>query len=137
MKFNLAKLKADNIIIANTDDVFAGTELAEEGFTVEVKRLTRAEKIDVSSNALDENGNVSQGEYSKAMFVSSIVAVGGFTDENGEEITIEKHVRELIWEYSPDQLVDEIRKAIESYRLVDEKKSELLESDLVDTPNMQ
>lgn len=134
MIFNLAKLNSDNKFIQNTDEVFKDTPLAQEDFSIEVQRLSRSEKIDVSSKAMDADGKLSAGEYSKQLFINSIVAVDGMTDENGNEITIQDKVRELIWEYAPDVLVEAVKNQIESFNVIEEKKSEPLETDSENTP---
>jgi ribosomal protein L22 len=133
MKFNLARLNEDTKIVANTDEVFAGTELAEQAFTVTVQKLKRAEKIDTMSKAVKDDGTISNGLYSQALFVSSIQAVDGFVDENGANITLEDGVAEIIWEYAPDALVEEIKKVIQSFNAIDEAKKKEPEEDLVVT----
>ncbi len=134
MIFNLAKLNAENVVLSNEDEQFVGTELEMQSFMIVVKRLTRADKINVGADSADENGKISSGEYSKAMFVNSITEVDGFTDENQQPISIENSVRELIWEYSPDVMVEAIKKAIESFDIKDEKKSEEQEAPSLDIP---
>lgn len=135
MKFNLAKLKEnENVLITNTDEAFVGTELANEPFSIEIKRLSRAEKIDTMSNAVTSDGKISNGEYSKALFVASIASVENMVDEHGQELSIEDGIREIIWEYGSDVLVERIKAVIQSFNEIDEKKSELLEEDLNPTP---
>ena len=134
MIFNLAKLKEDSIFVTNTDSAFAGTTLADSPFSIEVKRLKREEKIDTMSKALDGEGNISNGVYSKTLFINSIASVDGMLDENGNPIGLEDGIREIIWEYGADILVDRVKKAIESFNAVEEKKSEVLEGDLEPTP---
>ena len=133
MKFNLARLNEDTKIVANTDEVFAGTELAEQAFTVTVQKLKRADKIDTMSKAVKDDGTISNGLYSQALFVSSIQAVDGFVDENGANITLEDGVANIIWEYADDALVEEIKKAIQSFNKQEEAKKKEPEEDLVVT----
>ena len=135
MIFNLAKLTSENVILTNEDDQFVGTDLELQPFIIEVKRLTRAETIDVASVAMNEDGTLSGGKYSEAIFVSSIVSVDGFTDENNNPIGMDDKVVNLIWEYAPDTLVNAIKEKIESFKMNDEKKSESLENDSLDIPN--
>jgi|FLOH01.1.fsa_nt_gi hypothetical protein len=133
MKFNLARLNEDTKIVANTDEVFAGTELAEQAFTVTVQKLKRAEKIDTMSKAVKDDGTISNGLYSQALFVSSIQAVDGFVDENGANITLEDGVANIIWEYADDALVEEIKKAIQSFNKQEEDKKKEPEIGVTDT----
>lgn len=130
MKFNLARINDQTKVIKSTDEAFEGTPLEGEGFAIEVKKLKRAEKIDTMSKAVLDDGTISNGEYSKALFISSIQAVSGFVDENEEEITIEDGIAELIWENAPDVLVEEVKKAIQSFNEIEEKKSDIPEQDL-------
>lgn len=129
MVLNLSRLNNDNIIISNTDDKFVGTELEMQDFTIEVKRLDRAATIDISMGALDADGKIQTGKFSKLKFIGSIVEAVGFKDENGNDIGEAQHIKELIWEYSPDSLLTAIKEAIASYDITDEKKSDSLESD--------
>lgn len=129
MVFNLASLKEDNTVITNTDEAFIGTVLADSPFSVEIKRLKRAEKIDTMSSAVDENGNISNGEYSKTLFVNSIASVDGMVDENNQPLGLEDGIREIIWEYGSDTLVEKIKSVIQGFNEVEQKKSEELESD--------
>lgn len=117
MVLNLSKIKNDNKTVQVED------------LLVEVKRLSRSEKIDVSTKAMGEDGEISSGEYSKAMFVASITDIDGLTDENGNKIGIEEHARELIWEYGEDKVVEAIKDAIQSFEVAEEKKSEELENE--------
>jgi hypothetical protein len=133
MKFNLARLNEDTKIVANTDEVFAGTELAEQAFTVTVQKLKRADKIDTMSKAVKDDGTISNGLYSQALFVSSIQAVDGFVDENGANITLEDGVANIIWEYADDALVEEIKKAIQSFNKQEEDKKKEPEIGVTDT----
>ena len=133
MKFNLARLNEDTKIVANTDEVFAGTELAEQAFTVTVQKLKRADKIDTMSKAVKDDGTLSNGLYSQALFVSSIQAVDGFVDENGANITLEDGVANIIWEYADDALVEEIKKAIQSFNKQEEDKKKEPEIGVTDT----
>ncbi len=135
MIFNLTKLTVANVIVSNEDEQFVGTGLDLQPFMVEVKRLTRADKINIAQTSADDNGKIGTGEYSQAMFINSIVAVDGFVNEHQEPITIDKKVRELIWEHAPDEMVQAIKKAIESFDIKDEKKSEEQEAPLLDIPN--
>ena len=128
MIFNLASLKEDNTVITNTDEAFVGTTLADSPFSIEIKRLKRAEKIDTMSKAVDAEGNISNGQYSKALFVASIAKVDGITDENGTPLTFEDGIREIIWEYGADILVEKIKSVIQGFNKVEEKKSELPEN---------
>ena len=121
MKLDLTKLQNDTKEVEHDDCI------------VTVKRLTRSEKIDLSSNALGEDGKIQMGEYSKLMFVNSIEDVEGLTNEANQPITVEEHARELIWEYAPETFVNDIKDAIESFTKADEKKSELLEDDSIPT----
>ena len=125
MVFNLASLKQDNVLVTNTDEAFIGTSVAESPFAIEVKRLTKVEKIDTIGKSLDADGNISNGEYSKVLFINSIASTEGFQDENGNELTLEDGVREIIWEYAPDILVDKVKKIIEDFNGNEEKKSEV------------
>ena len=134
MIFNLAKLTSENVILTNEDDQFVGTDLELQPFIIEVKRLTRAETIDVARVAMNEDGTLSGGKYSEAIFVSSIVSVDGFTDENNNPIGMDDKVVNLIWEYAPDTLVNAIKEKIESFKMNDEKKSESSENDSLDIP---
>ena len=134
MIFNLAKLKSENIILTNEDEQFVGTELELQPFMIEVKRLSRSEKIDVATKALGNEGTISSGKYSEVMFKEAIVSVDGFTDENQVPITLKDGVVGLIWEYAPDTMVNAIKDAIQSFDISEEKKSESLETDSLDTP---
>ena len=134
MIFNLNKLKSENIILTNTDEQFVGTDLELQEFMIEVKRLSRADKIDVASEAMGENGTISSGKYSEAMFKASIVNIEGLTDEEGNAITMDTKAVDLIWEYAPDLMVNAIKEKIESFNVVAEKKSESLENGYQDTP---
>lgn len=135
MILNLSKLTNQNIVLSNEDEQFIGTDLELQPFMIEIKRLSRADKINVATESVSENGTISSGEYSKAMFINSIVAVEGFTNENNEPITLEKQVRELVWEFAPDALVNAIKEKIDSFDIKEEKKSEEQEPVLADTPN--
>lgn len=134
MIFNLNRLKSENIILTNTDEQFVGTDLELQEFMIEVKRLSRADKIDVASEAMGDNGTISSGKYSEAMFKASIVNIEGLTDEEGNAITMETKAVDLIWEYAPDLMVNAIKEKIESFNVVAEKKSESLENGYQDTP---
>lgn len=134
MQFNLSKLTQENVILSNEDEQFVGTDLELQPFMIEVKRITRADKINIASDSANDEGIISSGEYSKAMFINSIVSVDGFTDENQTPITINENVRELIWEYAPDALVDAIKGKIQSYDVKEEKKSDEPEAPSLDTP---
>ena len=134
MIFNLNKLKSENIILTNTDEQFVGTDLELQEFMIEVKRLSRADKIDVASEAMGDNGTISSGKYSEAMFKASIVNIEGLTDEEGNAITMDTKAVDLIWEYAPDLMVNAIKEKIESFNVVAEKKSESLENGYQDTP---
>ena len=135
MIFNLAKLKSENIILTNEDEKFVGTELELQPFMIEVKRLSRSEKIDVATKALGDEGAISGGKYSEVMFKEAIVNVEGFTDENQQPISLEAGVVGLIWEYAPDTMVNAIKDAIQSFDISEEKKSDQQEQDSLDTPN--
>jgi len=137
MIFNLKKLNNDNKFLSNTDEKFIGTELELQEFTVEVKRLTRAQTIDMSVDSLDEKGQISSGEFSKLKFVNSIADVIGITNEDGQEIGIKEGARELIWEYAPDLLLNAIKETIASYDIAEQKKSESLETDSQNTQSGQ
>lgn len=129
MVFNLQSLKEDNVVITNTDEAFIGTVLADSLFSVEIKRLKRAEKIDTMSKAVDGEGNISNGEYSKALFVASIADVDGMVDEKGTPLGLEDGIREIIWEYGSDVLVEKIKAVIQSYNATEDKKKEEVESE--------
>lgn len=134
MKFNLSELQDDNVIITNTDEAFIDTVLADEPFTIEVKRLKRAEKIDTMSASVDANGNISNGSYSKTLFINSITSVSGMVDENNQPLGIDEGIREIIWEYGSDVLVEKVKAVIQSFNAVEDKKKEEPESDLETTP---
>lgn len=134
MIFYLNRLKSENIILTNTDEQFVGTDLELQEFMIEVKRLSRADKIDVASEAMGDNGTISSGKYSEAMFKASIVNIEGLTDEEGDAITMDTKAVDLIWEYAPDLMVNAIKEKIESFNVVAEKKSESLENGYQDTP---
>ena len=134
MIFNLAKLKSENIVLTNEDEQFVGSDLELQPFMVEVKRLSRADKIDVAGEAMDDNGEISSGKYSESMFKASIVSADGFTDELQQPISMEGGVVDLIWEYAPDTLVNAIKEKIQSFDILAEKKSEASEVDSLDTP---
>lgn len=134
MKFNLSELQDDNVIITNTDEAFADTVLADEPFTIEVKRLKRAEKIDTMSASVDANGNISNGSYSKTLFINSITSVSGMVDENNQPLGLDEGIREIIWEYGSDILVERVKAVIQSFNAVEDKKKEEPESDLETTP---
>ena len=67
------------------------------------------------------------------LFLASITAVDGFVDENQAPIGLDDGVADIIWEYSPDVLVNAIKDKMQSFTAVEEKKSEALEPDLVPT----
>ena len=133
MIFDLTKLKNDNIILTNEDDQFNDTDLQGQSFTSEIKRLSRADKIDVATESMTEDGKISSGKYSEAMFKAAIVDVDGFTDENHMAIPTD-HAIGLIWEYAPDTLVEAIKAKIQSFDIMSEKKSEVSTTDFQDTP---
>lgn len=121
MVINLQKLEEDKKVIEHDECI------------VTIQRLARSEKIKVEGDSLDEEGNLDIAKHSKNKFVASITEVEGLTDENQEPITIEKHARELIFEYGSDEMVTKIMKAINSFTVAEEKKSEELENDSTDT----
>lgn len=122
MILNLAKFNTDTVLLTNTDEAFVGTTIAESPFSIKIKRLSRVEKIDTMSEALGEDGKISNGRYSRALFINSIAEVDGFVDENGDAIT--EGIREIIWEIAPDALVGKIKEVIEGFNSSEEKKSE-------------
>jgi hypothetical protein len=134
MKFNLASLNNETKTITNADEAFIGTALAEQPFRVEVSRMSRANKIDTMSKAVLPDGTISNGEYSKALFIASVSDVNGFEDENGTPLGLEDDVVSLIWEYSPDALVEEIKAAIQNFNAIEEKKVETQEQGSVVLP---
>lgn len=100
MKINLAKLtESREKVITSDSDIFEGTDLHNQGFSVTIKRLGRTEQIDM----IQELGeDATAGKQSKAIFINSIVGVEGFEDENGTPMGLEHGVRELIWDYFPE-----------------------------------
>ena len=127
----MLKKTNESVILDNTDEAFAGTPLADESFMIEISKLKRADNINLLSGSVDEDGNIKQGDYSKNQFIASISAVDGFVDENQAPISIEDGVRELIWEHGSDVLVTTINSKIKSFNILEEKKTEVLEEDLV------
>jgi len=129
----MLKKQNETVILDNTDEAFNGTPFANEAFMIEVTKLPRSESINMLSSSVDEDGNIKQGDYSKNLFIASITAVDGFVDENQAPIGLDDGVADIIWEYSPDVLVNAIKNKIQSFTAVEEKKSEALEPDLVPT----
>ncbi len=129
----MLKKNNESIILDNTDEAFTGTPLADESFMIEISKLKRADNINILNGSVDEDGNIKQGDYSKKHFIASISAVDGFVDENQAPISIEDGVRELIWEHGSDVLVTTINSKIKSFNILEEKKTEVLEDDLVPT----
>jgi len=114
--FNLAKLKENNkVSVKNTDEAFDNSPLANQEFEVVVSKLTRSQKIDIATEAMDGE-KISNGKYSKAMFIKSIREIEGM------EVEGEADIREVIWEYGDDVLVDAIKQAIDSFTKADEEK---------------
>jgi len=114
--FNLAKLKENNkVSVKNTDEAFDNSPLANQEFEVVVSKLTRSQKIDIATEAMDGE-KISNGKYSKAMFIKSIREIEGM------EVEGEADIREVIWEYGDDVLVDAIKQAIDSFTNADEEK---------------
>ena len=135
MQINVAKLKANTeVVITDKDECFVGTDLEGADFEVVVKRLSKVEKIDTAQEGQDDEGNFSNGLYSKALFTKSIVDVVGIKNELGQELTIEDGVADIIWEYAPDALSDRIKEVIQSFNKSEQKKSESLETDSAVTP---
>ena len=125
MKLQLSKLENGVTVIDNTYPLFEGTELAEDIFSIEVKRLSRADTIDISQKAFDEDGNISNGEYSKALFIASLGDATGFYDEDGVELESGDQLKEVIWEIAPNKLVEAIKNEISNFQAGEvEKKSE-------------
>ena len=126
IKFNLAKLNENEVTIDNTHEAFNGTEFADKPFKIELKRIKRTNKIDIQSESIGEDGKMKFGTYTKKVFVQSIIGVDGFVDENNEPITLEDGIREIIFEYGDDLLVNAIKNEIEAMdKAESEKKSEL------------
>ena len=126
--------KDESIILDNTDEAFVGTPLASEAFMIEITKLKRADNINLLHSSTDEDGNIKQGTYSKNLFIASITSADGFVDENQVPIGVEDGVAEIIWEYSPDVLVNAIKVKFQSFTAIDEKKSETPENDSETTP---
>ena len=134
MKFNLNKIKKGTLLIANSDAAFIGTALELQEFTIEVQKLSRADKIDVAGKAVNSDGEISNGQYSQAIFCASIVAVDGidivndngdvYSDEELKEHSICK--KEFLWEIAPNEMIEEIKRVIASFDIEEvEKKSDL------------
>ncbi len=134
MKFNLNELKNDNIIITNDDEAFIGTVLADEPFSIEIKRLTQVEKIDTLQGATNDEGEFSNGEYTKSLFIASMAGVEGIVNEHNQPIGIEDGIREIIWEHGSDTLRNKIKTVISTFNINDDKKKEELEENLETTP---
>lgn len=129
----MLKKKDESVILDNNDEAFVGTEFASEPFSIEITKLRRSANIDILTMSVGEDGNISQGDYSREMFVRSITDIDGFVDENQQPLTVADGIAEIIWEYSPDVLVNAIKAKIQSFNAIEEKKSEPLEQDLVPT----
>ena len=134
MVFNLSKLNNnENIVLSSTDEIFTNTSLANQGFSIEIQKINRADGIDMLTGSVDSEGNISNGQYSRALFIASIVAVDGFVDENQQPITIEDGIREILWEYGDDLLIDAVKSKIKGFKAYEEKKSESQEPGLENT----
>lgn len=125
MKLNRS---SDNVILSSEDEQFVGTILEGQGFTIEIKKILRAEGIDSAQKASNTDGSFSNGAYSKANFCDGIVTISGITNEDETTATAED-----IWEYAPNILVGAVRKVIDGFNAIDEKKSELVEQDSNDS----
>ena len=130
----MLKKQNETIVLDNTDEAFADTVFANEPFIIEISKLPRAETINILTGSVDDEGVLKQGDYSKLLFIASITNVDGFVDENQQPIGLEDGVSEIIWEYSPDILVNAIKAKIQSFNAVEEKKKETSEQDLVGIP---
>jgi len=126
MIFDLAKLKNDTKVV--TQDDFIGTALENDNFSIEITKINREDKIDVASESLKNDGDISLGKYNKNLFIGSIVAVSGFVDSENNEYDLET-AKNLIWEYAPDILIEKIKTIVEDFDKTDEKKSESPEQD--------
>ena len=125
--------KNESVILDNTDEAFTGTAFADETFMIEISKLKRADNINILTASVDEDGNIKQGDYSKNLFIASITSVDGFVDENQVPMGVDENVAEVIWEHSPDVLVNAIKSKIQSFTAIEEKKSETPENDSVPT----
>jgi hypothetical protein len=135
MKLKISKLDINSVVLTNESDVFAGTDLANENFSVEVKPLTKVDTINLMQNCVDEvdedTNKINIGKYTKLLFTSSVINADGFTDENDEVIEFGDELKEYLWEVAPDKLVSAIRNIIDDFKKADEeKKSE--EEDLTE-----
>ena len=123
----------DSVILDNTDEAFVDTPLANESFMIEISKLRRSDNINLLTDSVGEDGKIKQGDYAKRLFITSITAVDGFVDENQAPISLEDGVANVIWEYSPDALINAINAKIQGFTAIEDKKKEVLEDDLVPT----
>ena len=125
----MLKKKNETVILDNTNEVFEGTPFANEPFMVEIKKISRSERINLLSSSVGEDGMIKQGDYSRDLFVLSVCGADGFVNENQEPLNVEDGVALMIWDNGSDLLVDAIKDKIQSFTAVEEKKSETLEID--------
>jgi len=130
----MIKKKSETTTLRNTEDVFKGSPFEAEPFAIEIKKISRSERINLLSGSVNEDGTIKQGDYSRDLFVLSIISVEGFVDENQTPLTVEDGVALIIWDNGSDLLVDAVKDKIQSFTAVEEKKSETLENDLPTTP---
>jgi len=115
------KINNEEMVEKVTGEDFEGTPLEGQDFEIEVRKLNRTEKIDASSKAMDKDGNLSNGSYSKALFTSSIANITNIINPETQEILS----ADELWDYAPDILINKISKTIESFtKAEDEKKSD-------------
>lgn len=130
----MIKKNSETTTLRNTEDTFKGSPFETEPFAIEIKKISRSERINRLHESVNEDGTIRQGDYSRDLFVSSIVKVEGFVNEEQEPLTVEDGVALIIWENCPDLLVDAIKDKIQKFTAIEEKKSETLENDLPTIP---
>lgn len=128
MRFNTQTLKKDTVVIDQNNTAFVGTELSQSPFSITVADMKKEDKTDILYGCVNKDGEIKQGAYQKALFIASIVAVDGIIDEASEPLTLERGVRDIIWEYGNEKLRTQITDAIKNFSEVSEKKSEELET---------
>jgi len=134
MKVNLKNLQNKTITIDGTYEGFIGTDLENDDFSVSIKNISRVDNINLSVAFQNEDGTIKAGDYSFEKFKTSISEVGGFYDENDEELSFDDTIN-FLWEQAPKELEEAIAKAIDSFKVIEEEKKSETESLTEDTQN--
>jgi len=124
------KKDKNSVVLTNESDVFAGTDLETDIFSVEIKPLKKVDTINLMQECvIEDTSKINVGEYSKQLFTMSIVNASGFEDENGEELECDSDLKEWLWEDAPEKLTSAIKDIVDGFKKDEaEKKSEIEDS---------